>query len=235
MGKRTDVIGKRFGCLSVIKKAESRIMPSGGTKGYWVVLCDCGIEKEIGAQSLVYRSHASCGKNCKFKWGSEQIVECSQCNSTYTIKYRGKTNSNRLCRLCSAKIASSYVIGKPSPNRLPDGDAAFNGLYSAYKKNAQNKKHSFELSKEKFRYLTKLNCSYCGLSPESVRVSSAYRSKGKPSGNYIYNGIDRINSSLGYTEENVTTCCKRCNQMKNDMDVEYFFNHIKKIISFSSR
>lgn len=234
MGYRVDITGKKFGCLSVIKKAESRIVPSGGTKGYWIVRCDCGIEKEIGVQSLINRLHASCGKNCKFKWGAEQIVECSKCNSKYSIKYRGKEKSNRLCRKCASKIASAHVIGKESPNRLPHGVAAFNSLYGAYKRNAIKYRNvSFELSKERFKELTKKSCHYCGSEPSSIRNCDALRSKGKSSGDYIYNGIDRINSSIGYVEGNIVTCCGRCNMMKNNMSIDDFFSHIKKIISFS--
>ena len=37
-----------------------------------------------------------------------------------------------------------------------------------------------------------------------------------------YNGIDRLDSSLGYTKDNIVTCCKICNYAKNKMKFEDF-------------
>ncbi len=47
--------------------------------------------------------------------------------------------------------------------------------------------------------------------------------------NFIYNGIDRIDSSKGYIQGNVVTCCRTCNVAKMDMDYKEFINHITKI------
>jgi hypothetical protein len=33
-------------------------------------------------------------------------------------------------------------------------------------------------------------------------------------GAFVYSGIDRIDSSAGYSNENVAPCCKDCNQAK---------------------
>lgn len=43
-------------------------------------------------------------------------------------------------------------------------------------------------------------------------------------------GIDRIDSLGNYTDENTIAACKICNYMKNDHDIVFFFNHIKKIL-----
>jgi len=39
---------------------------------------------------------------------------------------------------------------------------------------------------------------------------------------YIYNGIDRVDNSLGYVKENCKSCCFRCNKIKRDMSLEEF-------------
>ena len=46
------------------------------------------------------------------------------------------------------------------------------------------------------------------------------------------NGIDRIDSSIGYIQGNVVPCCSICNWMKNALSVEEFYNHIDKIHNF---
>jgi hypothetical protein len=44
-------------------------------------------------------------------------------------------------------------------------------------------------------------------------------------------GIDRLNSNLGYTWSNCVPSCKICNQMKNDLSVNEFIVHMKKILA----
>lgn len=236
MGKRLDLIGKKYGCLTAVSISSSRILPSGGTKGYWIVRCDCGHEKEMATQPLVSRAHKSCGPSCQFKWGSKKLVVCAKCGSEYEAQHRGSEEKlNRVCRPCSAKVASLSVVGKHAPNRLPDGQAAFNSLYGAYKRNAVKFRGvAFELTKDQFRKITQMDCHYCGVKPSYIRDGDALRSKGKSSGFYTYNGVDRIDSSIGYVHGNIVPCCGRCNKMKNDMQVSEFFSHIEKILNHSA-
>ena len=42
-----------------------------------------------------------------------------------------------------------------------------------------------------------------------------------------FNGIDRIDSNIGYTVNNCVPCCTICNHMKNDLTTDEFYNHIK--------
>ncbi len=107
---------------------------------------------------------------------------------------------------------------------LPKGEAAFNKLFLVYKRNAKRYKRDFELSKEEFRELTKQNCFYCGTEP-IIGYNADRRSHGK----YLYNGVDRYDNSKGYTVDNAVPCCKICNTMKSNLDVDAFRNHIKKI------
>lgn len=44
-----------------------------------------------------------------------------------------------------------------------------------------------------------------------------------------YGGLDRIDSSLGYCEENVANCCSRCNYMKSDLSQREFILHVQRI------
>ena len=105
------------------------------------------------------------------------------------------------------------------------GEACFNRLYINYKHNAINRGFSFNLPKDAFRKLTKENCFYCGKEPSQV-------AKGKNNnGEYLYNGVDRINPSMGYFEENVVSCCKRCNSAKHNFQQEDFYKWIESIYS----
>lgn len=81
----------------------------------------------------------------------------------------------------------------------------------------------FELSLKEFENLSLGDCKYCGKAP-----ANKYRqilTKGDKI--LLYNGIDRIDSSKGYTLDNCVTCCSICNTMKNSLTYTEFINHIK--------
>lgn len=112
-------------------------------------------------------------------------------------------------------------MGRP---KLPKGESAFRKMFQVYKRWAKKKDRIFELSIDQFRGLTKSSCFYCGDSPNTT-----YNASKRYNGYYIYNGIDRVNNSKGYVLNNCVSCCKTCNTMKSNMDLETFYDHIKKI------
>lgn len=108
-------------------------------------------------------------------------------------------------------------------NILPKGEGSFNWLYGHYKRQAQVHKREFSISKELFRTLTSSNCIYCGRVPQSLM---AYKGM---NGEYRYNGLDRVDSSKGYIETNVVSCCDICNRAKNDQTTEEFYWWILRV------
>uniref|UniRef100_A0A6M3J8K4 Putative HNH endonuclease n=1 Tax=viral metagenome TaxID=1070528 RepID=A0A6M3J8K4_9ZZZZ len=105
--------------------------------------------------------------------------------------------------------------------QLPKGVAGFNALYSKYKNRAFERGLLFELSKEKFRKLTQQSCFYCGTTPQQiVKVKGSH---------FIYNGIDRLDNTIGYLESNVVSCCGLCNKMKMNLNRTDFIGQILKI------
>lgn len=107
-----------------------------------------------------------------------------------------------------------------------EGEASFNVIYAEYRSRARRKGYEFEFDKEGFREITSQNCYYCGGSPIQVQRSR----QGKMNGLYVYNGIDRVDSTKGYTLDNTVPCCKVCNFMKMNMTEERFKEHLYKII-----
>jgi hypothetical protein len=53
----------------------------------------------------------------------------------------------------------------------------------------------------------------------------------KAHADFRYNGIDRVDSSMGYVAGNVVPCCSTCNRMKLDHSYDDFIAHIKKIVA----
>lgn len=108
-------------------------------------------------------------------------------------------------------------------NFIGKGEAAFLQVIRTYKNHARRRGISWKIAKEKFRELTQKNCFYCDSLPSNVSK------KGPISGNFVYNGVDRIDSSKGYSVKNCVPCCKYCNWMKSDMNQQEFLSHINKI------
>ena len=126
------------------------------------------------------------------------------------------------------KKGASLSCGKHSPNKKPKGVAAANDLYRRYRQDAKNKNRSFEIDKDYFLELTQQNCHYCGSAPNK---QTCY--KQEYNGQYIYNGIDRIDSSKGYIVGNVVPCCHWCNIMKLNHSAEEFISHCRKVSEFN--
>jgi hypothetical protein len=106
-------------------------------------------------------------------------------------------------------------------NSLPDGEAAFNDLYADYKSGARRRGIPWDLTKEHFLKLTSSICHYTGVPPSNVW--SGVRGK------YVYNGIDRIDNSKGYTIENCVPCNGRINEMKMDVPVDVFIEDCRLV------
>lgn len=88
------------------------------------------------------------------------------------------------------------------------------------------KKKSIEvISFEKYVNLISQPCFYCG----SVGSNTLRRSRFFV--DLKCNGIDRIDSNIGYIESNVVSCCKYCNSAKNNMTVQEFQDWIQRVYS----
>lgn len=224
MSAPIDHAGKIYGCLSVIGKAPSVVSPSGTTIAVWNVKCLCGHEKTMRAQNLIGKKHVSCGhEKCSQKWGALTIVTCEDCGCDYEIKRRSGRSKSR-CKKCSAKLAAKSKSGSPASNRLPNGKGGLNLLIGAYKKRAKEKDRPFSLTDDDFSRITKSNCHYCGKPP-----SQSIKSKKGSAEPYVYNGIDRVDSSKGYEVGNSVACCSVCNYMKQDLGIDEFLSHVAAI------
>lgn len=95
-----------------------------------------------------------------------------------------------------------------------------------YIRSAVKRGIEWRLSPEEFLALVKGRCRYCRDEPRDYK--GKFSKKGK---NYTatMNGIDRIDSTLGYISGNVVTACGTCNKMKMAHEFEFFYKHILKI------
>ena len=129
------------------------------------------------------------------------------------------------CSLRNAGVKQCRSCGR---KYTPKGQAGFTKVYKDYKGSAKKRGLSWNLSKADVKKITSSNCHYCGKEPSSIRKTNAPDGHG----DYIYNGIDRVDNEVGYEKHNCVPCCSTCNVMKNDMSVDVFIDHIKSIHNF---
>lgn len=103
-------------------------------------------------------------------------------------------------------------------------------VFQQYKRNAKSRGILFELTKEQLKELIKQDCYYCGNPPlNTVRSFNGRAINYQWREPVNYNGIDRVDNSMGYTLDNVVPCCYMCNWAKREMSQEQFKNWIKRI------
>ena len=101
---------------------------------------------------------------------------------------------------------------------------ARNSVYNEYRRNALRREIEWSLTYQEVNKLIAAPCHYCGI-PTSLTF---YTNEG----NYDYNGIDRVDNTLGYIVTNVVPCCSFCNYAKGTKTIEEFRNWIIRVHSF---
>ncbi len=93
-------------------------------------------------------------------------------------------------------------------------------------KRVHNGYNDGDLTFEYFLKITQHNCVYCGIEPNNNCNAHEKRSDAsqyaRDNGNFIYNGLDRLDSSKGHNVDNVVPCCHSCNWAKGDKSVEEY-------------
>ncbi|MEZ2310803.1 hypothetical protein AB6809_29585 [Paraburkholderia sp. RCC_158] len=107
---------------------------------------------------------------------------------------------------------------------LAPGLVAKNVILLGYKYRASKKKFAWGLSDEQFFELVQGNCDYCGHPPSQTVTRGA--------GSFKYNGIDRIENTLGYVTGNVVSCCGVCNKAKRDLPFDEWVAWLDRLTLF---
>lgn len=101
-----------------------------------------------------------------------------------------------------------------------------NRLLKEYKAGAEKRNLEFKLSFDEFVNLSEKNCYYCGAEPTVHEVDKKYMHKiAEP---WKRNGIDRVDTTKGYTIDNCVPCCPKCNYAKHDLKLDEFTEWVKK-------
>lgn len=156
---------------------------------------------------------AICIDGTKDKHGAYlYLCECDCGNSTRARKSQLESGSKQSCG-CKTR----ELIGNKMRKHAPE-ESAFLRHIASYKRGANKRGVEFSLTDGEFKSIVSLNCFYCGSAP-SIAESYINRSNGFA---YTINGIDRLNSNIGYVNGNVVPCCQRCNFSKGKLNSASF-------------
>jgi hypothetical protein len=106
--------------------------------------------------------------------------------------------------------------------------------FRTYQRKAEKRDLAFALTQDEFYALSQRPCHYCGAEPSNhfeLRHSQGPRT-GEPrcGEGFSYNGVDRVDSSKGYTLENCVPACKACNLAKSNRSLLEFAEWAKRLI-----
>lgn len=114
--------------------------------------------------------------------------------------------------------------GIPRPNmQKPNGASVLHTRFLVTKKSAETRNLCFELTELEFEKIVTQNCFYCGDAPSLKRKNK------KDLVSKAMHGVDRVDSTKGYTIANSQSCCKWCNYAKHQMTLEQWKEHTIKL------
>jgi hypothetical protein len=150
-------------------------------------------------------------------------IVCTKCGVPKEFRFfhksrQGAYGRKSYCSTCAHKFFNNWKvknyekINKYRKQRYSQIIKTPKFIFERLKRNAKQRNILFNIDLDFFMSLWDKECTYCG-----DIVTTA--------------GIDRVDSSIGYVKENCVRCCSVCNKAKNNMSIEQFINHCKKILN----
>jgi hypothetical protein len=233
-----DIIDQRFGKLTVIRRVENVGVTKGNPTGRVAFLCkcDCGNELVVRSIALTSGNTKSCG--CLKKEYIQSLIG-QKFDKMLVIKVVEKVKQSEddlygrsmlLCRCDCGKEKLADADKIPSSCGCP--------LNPEYARQSSAKNvwlrtyNDGNITLEAFMKLSQENCFYCNATPSNKR--NVFKNRNWSSqyaidnGDFIYNGLDRIDQTLPHNLDNVVACCWPCNDKKGKMSQQEFIDWIER-------
>jgi hypothetical protein len=137
-------------------------------------------------------------------------VQCGKDFEKFTTRYAKESVT---CGVCTVAQAKQDEKRKDRVRNFRDERYKnIPQFYKDYILSATKRGYEINLEFDTFSKLVVAECYYCG-----------HKTEGE------VNGIDRVNNSIGYQEDNSVTACWKCNRMKHIYDKEFFLDKCKMI------
>lgn len=173
--------------------------------------------EKFGKITVIEKSHKR-STNGQIFW--KCVCECGNKNEVvgFALRY-GRAKS---CGKCP----------REPYNKNPDRQKViWNKLYT-YLKQRSKRYGKIDINYEKFKEISILPCTYCGLDYSNLAKDNAKGNRFHSDIIVRFNGLDRIDSTKGYTNDNVVPCCKYCNVAKNDLTTKEYRDFIKRAYDY---
>lgn len=182
-----------------------------GTTNKSITVSKFLFSSEIGSGKLMnywYECTCSCGKVIRRLRKAILAKEVTSCGCL-----KGQNNKDRA--RAKRDISDSGLL-------------LHNTLYGKNKNQAKTRNLEFSLPRDYHDFLVTSNCHYCGIEPSNTLK------KYWMDGELKYQGIDRKDNGIGYTEENTVACCIICNRGKLTLGYEEYKEYIQRLIRFNT-
>lgn len=137
-----------------------------------------------------------------------QTAHCKECEKARIRSWR-KKNPHKVSEQQKRRTDSGRA--KQSTRRWRQ---AYPDKYRLLQYKSRAKRKGYTITEEVCEKLLELfhqPCCYCGSAPSPL------------------NGVDRIDSSIGYEINNIVSCCEECNLAKLDRPLDQFFEWIRRV------
>lgn len=161
-----------------------------------------------GEENFSYRKKC---KHCRIGENKDRLGK----NDGYRKYYWGMSEEKRAEYIKKKSAQNSKrknISEKRKQYNKSDKGIFLSYIHESYRRSRLERGIKMELDFDSFSKLINDPCDYCG------KINCR--------------GIDRVDSSKSYTIENSVPCCKICNQMKNNMSLEEFMEHIGNILKY---
>lgn len=241
--KKEEMVEVKTSSQGLIKdgfELLGKFRPKDNWNYYALIKCiNCGEEKFVNYYNFVDKTKIQhpC-INCKYDKLIGEIVgpyEILGIDHIEKVKTNSKLHNYVFCKVrcihCKKEQILLYnktnwkrQIGCSQCGRIC-GDKSSSNMWYDYTYSAKNRKITWDLTPDQFKKLIHENCFYCGKTPD-YRKSDCVEEK--------VNGIDRLDSTKGYTIDNCVPCCSICNKMKQTFTVNEFLQKISEIYSYKN-
>lgn len=182
-------------------------------------------------------------------FGQLTIVTKSECRGSADKSYYicscscGRKTEVSRSTLISGKTKSCGCLRYENASLLfktGPGLASYNMLFARCKRGAKLRNIFFDLTAEQHKNLIIEKCDHCGRPPSpynpyvntNKKVTKCMKPSTVEAAWIVASGIDRVNSSLGYTISNCVPCCARCNYAKLDDTKEDYIEHCRRVVAY---
>jgi hypothetical protein len=227
MAKFKDLTGETYGRLTVIRRVEN----DKGGRSRFLCSCECGRTAIRRGQLLTRSEVHSCG--CLYKGSKTIDIAGCRYGRLVALEVADERRNNRVVWKCQCDCGNIFYTTAQLIRRgntrscgclksdmlsLEVGVAALHNVIRSYKHGARERNLEWNLNEDEVRSIVSSNCFYCDAPP-----SRSATIQDRPiNGDFIYNGIDRVDNARGYTIDNAVPCCTQCNSAKKTLGIDEF-------------